>query len=391
MSFKFLLKFNDLFEKVQGDFFEKNPGFYLSSADKEKKIRYKEYTQPKKELEFKLTKLDINDVTFKNDVDQFDKNKITNDVFIVASPSYIPSNKFKFVKDAKGDYAFYNYASESENTYKIIIPFINFINKKSLQLRNINKQSINKIFSILDDYYSVYFTEDEVDYMLYLTKNNKKFKQKIKKLRNDTDKYKIIYFNNKVKGKELIDYDEIAINKIKNKLKNITIDDITFEEFRNEEYHSKSVNVIIKDEELNAEVKKYGIISNSFFTQIKENKTYFGPLRNRFHSRSIKTKGIGLGYKIYKAFIKFQGYIVSDKQTSLEAQSVYRKLIQDEDLYHILEQHPIDNSYQKILLIWKDYKNIEKLLRIVKNYELKSGRNYEYDKRLTKYLELVKN
>jgi len=29
MAFKFLLRFDDLLEKVQDDFFEKNPDFYL--------------------------------------------------------------------------------------------------------------------------------------------------------------------------------------------------------------------------------------------------------------------------------------------------------------------------------------------------------------------------
>ncbi len=112
-------------------------------------------------------------------------------------------------------------------------------------------------------------------------------------------------------------------------------------------------------------------------------KEYFGHLKNRYHVGNIghEIKGIGFGYKCYKAFVKYNGYIVSDTSTSTQAKNIYIKLLKDDDIYHV-----INDKEDKIMLIWKDYPNTEKLMRIVKAEEKKSNKKFIYDDGLLKKL-----
>ena len=54
------------------------------------------------------------------------------------------------------------------------------------------------------------------------------------------------------------------------------------------------------------------------------------------------------------------------------------------------KQGTFGKDTQKVLLVWKDHPKIEKLMRIVRKHELKSGLKYKYDKDLLKYIKNVK-
>ena len=99
-----------------------------------------------------------------------------------------------------------------------------------------------------------------------------------------------------------------------------------------------------------------------------------------------KLRGIGLGYKIYKAFIKYQGYMISDEQKTDEVRHIYYNLLKDDDIISIMDVNDNKKKWSedsnKIMLIWKHYKNIDKLLKIVKETEKRNNRTYVYDNRL---------
>lgn len=73
---------------------------------------------------------------------------------------------------------------------------------------------------------------------------------------------------------------------------------------------------------------------------------------NRTHTMGIddKLKGLGLGYKCYKALAKHLGWLTSHSNASSDAKNVWRKLIKDNDFYSILSKYSvmiIDKSLSK--------------------------------------------
>lgn len=65
-------------------------------------------------------------------------------------------------------------------------------------------------------------------------------------------------------------------------------------------------------------------------------------------------RGTGIGYAIYKYFLKFKGYLSSNSWSSSLSQSVWKKLSQDPELYGILVNYK--NLDGDILLFSKSYK-----------------------------------
>jgi len=368
-----LLKFNKFLEKVQNDWFNKNQDFYITQGKKQSDNYIKKENDEYKSLKEKINKIKISDIKFK----KIEKNWM-NEGFIEYQIYYPPELKnFKFSIDSVNNYITLNKYHYYDFYYKIFIAFINFYNKDEMTFILFKKNELlNKIINLISNkYYIIAY-----DRYLYLTKNHDKFLKKLK-----DNKPNIYFINQKVKGKEYTDYQLLEINKIKNKLKQITYNDITFQKFEGEYF--TEYNIIFKNDELNKSIIKYDLISHGFFGLEKNQyKKYFGHIRKRFHSKSIseKLRGIGLGYKIYKSFIKYNGFIISDEQSSYSARKIYYYLLKDNDIYHILDKHR-EIGQQKILLIWKDYPKIKKLVHLIKTYELRNNQKYEYDDRLKKY------
>jgi len=383
-------------EKVQPDWFDKNPDFYLSRNVKDMD-KNKEYYRKSKEktdiLVSKLKKTSVNEIKFKHD--KYTENSAKYDII---SPQFLKGNSIN-VFNKEYTYSAYQ---QSEYHYKIYLAFINHKNKNwfsknSITFKHVDKNIINPLFKELNNFYGVYY-KCSYDDTLYLTRDKEEYKEKINYIKEKG--YKIIYYNHKVKGKEFTDFDIIEISKIKNKLKNITIDDLYYERnphkspLGDRDYY----NVRFKDKELDEKVRKYKLVSEDFFFKEEDSgKVYFGHLKNRYHTRSIShyVKGIGLGYKIYKGFLRFNGYMVSDSQTSVDARKMYYNLLKDNDIYHVIDKNTKDKSdfgrdSNKIMLMWKTFPKIKQLLRIVRTHELRNGRKYEYDKQLLKDLKHIK-
>jgi hypothetical protein len=106
-------------------------------------------------------------------------------------------------------------------------------------------------------------------------------------------------------------------------------------------------------------------------------------------------RGTGLGYSIYKEFIKFKGYVSSNSWSSVLSQSVWKKLASDSDLHGILVNY--DDQNGDIILFSKDYKGDYKkicqdFLDSAKKGKLYRGKNFvikniEIDKDLEKKLK----
>lgn len=388
----------DLFEKVQPDFFKKNPKFYLSQSVKELKKRKKDDTEKEisnQEYINKLKQTKIEDIKFSFNEQWKQYN--------IISPNFLTSTS---ISDFGKSFSCRS-KRPNEYDYKIILAFVKSINRKEITLSNVDKNTINPLFKELSGYYGLYY-KDAGNY-LYLTTDEKKYKNKISEIKkSEYEDTKIIYYNNNTKGKEFTDIELIEVNKLKNILKNITVDDISFtkDDWSDSEYESLfdrvSYSVKFKDKELTDKIYKYKLIQTNFFTREDDsNKIYFGHLKNRYHTGSIETEiqGIGLGYKIYKAFLKFNGYMVSDEQSSLLARKIYYNLLKDDDVYYIVDKgkpekynkltgFSIDDK-NKVMLIWKDYPKMEQLLRIIRTHELRNKRKYEYDKALLPYIKNI--
>lgn len=381
---KNIFNFKDfLNEWIQDEYFTKHPDFYISkNIEDSKKLKQANKEEKGREslLSKQLRDVNINDITFiSDDYDIYTYFKIkTNKIYFVKTPEFL--NKCAFGISKIDEIQFVHPKLTSDYYYKIVLAFLNFYEKESYNFIHIDINLVNELLKI-GEYYGIYYSymdEDNIKtYMLYLTKNETLYKEEISELLDED--VKIIYNNNKVKGKEVFDYDTIEINKIRNKLKLIDYTDITFGCVKEGSFGVLFYYPIFNDKELNSEIDKYKIISHSlFYDEGKKKLPYFGHLKNRFHCSGINKvlRGIGLGYKLYKAFIKYQGYIISDENTTIDARNVYYKLLHDDDIYHI-----IDSKNNKVMLIWKDNPKLEQILRIVREYESTNNLNFDYDKK----------
>lgn len=376
-------------EKIQDDYFEKNPNFYLSKNKeriKKQKDENEERNKDSEDFGKKIKNVKIEDIGFEYN-EQWKE-------YISMKPDFL-INKYLVREGKPGEYFFsVSNGIRNEYDYKVYVAFINKLSKnENITITYIPRDIINTIFENIEGYYSVLYNDSEQD-SLFLTKKLENYKTKIKELKN-INYVKIIYTNYNIKGKVFTDYNSVIKTKVRNKLKNISYEDIYF---TNKE---KIYYIHFKDNELDKLAKSSKLVPYEFFTKEPyiKNKEYFGHLRNRYHIISglgEEVKGIGLGYKIYKAFLKQVGYIISDEQTSTDARKIYYNLLKDDDIYHIIDRsgEHIGQDYstdsEKILLIWKDYPKKEKLISIIRKNELNTKRKYKYDKELMKYVSNIK-
>jgi len=379
-------------EKVQEDWFDKNPDFYLSK-NRENVKHEKDDNKFTEEENLKLYKqlknTKIEDIKIIQDKENDTK-------YIITEPYFLKDYAFRYNNDI---FVFVTYKRfGKEQLYKLIVALINTIKKTSYTIEYVNKEIVNELFKYTNDYYSIYYIDStwSTKDVLFLTKDKDLFTQEIKEIK-ESEECKILYFNNKTRGKELTDYENIELTKIRNKLKNISYTDISFVDRSKPPYNysGKEYKPIILNEDLSIKMRQLGGFFIGFQQEKNPGKIYFGHLKNRFHLQGSVGyfKGIGLGYKIYKAFLKFQGYMISDEQTTTDARKMYYNLMKDEDVYYIIDrdvEHKGDSwssDSEKVLLLWKDNPKLEQIVRIVREEEKKNGRHYEYDKDLQKYLK----
>lgn len=134
--------------------------------------------------------------------------------------------------------------------------------------------------------------------------------------------------------------------KLRDAIKNINFTDIILDE--GELYHNEqSYNVKISNREITLLLeyaKNYARINRISDETVNPNKFDFEISVglnefNRVHfNKSLPNilRGVGLGYKIYKALAFKLGYLSSDNTASFSAQSVWYYLIQDPDFNYIL-------------------------------------------------------
>src|SRR6266403_1873129 len=97
----------------------------------------------------------------------------------------------------------------------------------------------------------------------------------------------------------------------------------------------KDVNMISTTDGENSIIRVF--LPDEIQKQIRLSKIGFD---NRTHTIGIddKLKGLGLGYKCYKALAKHLGWITSHSNASSDAKNVWLKLIKDKDFYSILSK-----------------------------------------------------
>jgi len=390
---KFITSFNKyLNEKIQVDYFEKNPDFYLSKNVEDIKKEKENRKEEEEEVNIKETKQELKKINYKDII--FDYNDQWKEYSIANPPSLV--GKYSFRTGHPNEYTLgTDMRIETPYHYKLYLALINNIGNKSDEIifSPFGKELITPLFKELGDYFAVCHSSS-YHTTLYLTTNYQKYKRKIKELKEKN--LKIIYTNYKTKGKDFMDIDAVTRTKVRNKLKNISYDDIYFTTTNN----GKTYGVNFKNEALEKINKLTPFLSKDFFQSegnMYPGKMYFGHLRNRYHigGLPLELQGIGFGYKIYKAFLKHNGYFVSDEQTSTGARKMYYNLLKDDDVLHVIDRsgkftgQKLGSDSEKVLLIWKDYPKIEKLINIIRKTELENNRTYKYDKDLMKYVRNV--
>jgi hypothetical protein len=136
---------------------------------------------------------------------------------------------------------------------------------------------------------------------------------------------------------------------LRNVVKGISHTDISFqkgelygnEQFYNVEIDSKDINILLtyaKNYSKQYKIAGEKVIPNKFDINVSVNEMDFN--RVHFHKSLPKIlRGIGLGYKIYKALALELGFLTSDNTASFATQSVWFHLIQDPDFNYILHKN----------------------------------------------------
>lgn len=362
-------------EKVDPDFFQKNPEFYVSKNKQSLAAQNYENAEVQRSINAELkefSQVDIDDIDIKPNPEDGRISLIYNyGDYLHASIRQYDASSLDIWLGANNFGALF---------YRIIMRIMEIQDQNVFTFINVEVDVVNSLIKYMPGIYVLYYKPQRNPATLVITKDKGAFIQTIKEIKNDTKNH-IIYFNANTIGKEVPDYDKIGANRVRNKLKHITPDDIIFTQ-PNAMYRgtSSSYNAEIKDPILNAEVKKYHLINKPFFE--------YSASDHRVHNNGIspEVRNIGLGYKIYKAFIKKAGYITSDMQTTILGVNLYHSLLQDPDFYHIVYKKP-GSANQKIYLIWKDYPNIANLMKKIEDLQINSN-DYDIDPRLDKYFNI---
>lgn len=162
---------------------------------------------------------------------------------------------------------------------------------------------------------------------------------------------------------------------LRNAVKRINYTDIDFipgelyqsEQFYNVEINNKDINTLLTYAKNYAQQDKIAgekIKPEKFDFTVSVNEVDF----NRVHFRKSLPKilrGVGLGYKIYKALAFKLGFITSDNTATFAAQSVWYHLIQDPDFNYILHKNfvfivrrdlPTEKKLDIVISYMKHYK-----------------------------------
>lgn len=139
------------------------------------------------------------------------------------------------------------------------------------------------------------------------------------------------------------------------------------EQFYNVEIDNKKINILLTYATNYTKQNKIAgekVIPNKFDINVSVSNTDFN--RVHFHKSLPKIlRGVGLGYKIYKALALKLGYLSSDNTASFAAQSVWYYLIQDPDFNYILHKNfvfiikrdlPINEKINTVISYMKHYK-----------------------------------
>jgi hypothetical protein len=362
-----IFNYTKFLERVQPDFFDKNPGFYLNPSNK---------PVSNWELENeKLKNIKVEDIKIKSDN--------INIYFEGFSSIFFRKEENKKLRT----FEFTPYL------WKLIVATVKNLSLKTITFasgENFNK-NINEIFKNLPNYYGLYYEIGEgaygKNYELFLTTIHEKYSEKLKESKNSTrEKYKIIYYNNKVKDREFFDISSMKNLDIMKKFKNIRVEDVDFKEFGTDYTKSPKYKLKFKNDDLTQDFisLKGDLIFDLANESQMEDQLFGDKIGHRYHMYGGLPdilKGIGLGYKIYKAFIKRVGYICSNSQSSGSAQNIYNKLLKDPDYYSIVDKGS-RKTRARVMIIDKNYPYLQKLLDLVKKREIKEKTKYIYDKEL---------
>jgi hypothetical protein len=383
-------------ELVQQDFFQKNPGFYLNKG---KPAEEGSFDESREKIENLLKNIKVDDIEV--DIEKIPEHgeELRNGSFL-PPPEYIninlnysPEPKLAGRYKQNDSYFRYYYNKNTLSMYKekymyklilAVIKKLNLTNYSFLCSRDW-RENINEIFKNIV-FYGLYFKhKDDYYYELYLTKNTQEYVDKIKYCRKK--KLKIIYYNNNVKGgRDLFDFEGMKNQDLSNRFKKISDSDIYFKKDEN----SYTYRPHFKNKQLDNfffKLSGKSRLSLGLTGDAQMEGNLFGKkVGHRYHMSGglpDSLKNIGLGYKLYKSFIKFVGYLCSNTQTSTSVRNVYNKLLQDKDFYTIIDN---DGYNGKIMLIDKNYKDIPTLIQLVKEREAKERKRFIYDKELNQYL-----
>lgn len=340
-------KFKLFCEELKDEWYENHPDFYISTRMSGIKSKITD------EQEIDINNLTIDDIEF-IDVESTEYFKgfkiIVNNIEIGSITDYIKGdvNISLFLKNINLSLLVIEKALKTYNELKITA-----YNNKYLDVNKIIKLCNKKYKIITQDYdMRIYQTDDKNTYLKYV---------------NELKKYTIKYYTTIKGDKDYFDYKGNKISQIRSKLKNIKIEDIKVE------IKNDVVQFSINNQEINKNLIKFKLIkifskSNMPFDNL------FG-LGNRFHNDGIdiKLRGIGFGYKLYKALIKHCGYITSNESTSKSAIKIYYKLLNDKDIYHI--KNLSDNS---VLLIWNENKDKNKIINKAKKYAKENNMKLDF-------------
>lgn len=149
--------------------------------------------------------------------------------------------------------------------------------------------------------------------------------------------------------KEDFNVDDDDLKSLLDEIKNITYNDIFFvkgekygdEIFYDVKFKNNNIDKLLyyaKNYVVKHKINGEKVKPKSFEIKISANRGNF----NRVHFNNPLPKllrGIGLGYKIYKAFGLYLGYITSDNTASKSAQKVWYYLVQDVKFNYIISKN----------------------------------------------------
>ena len=189
--------------------------------------------------------------------------------------------------------------------------------------------------------------------------------------KNKNDKPTLYQKTGKIfKNNQTTNIDGISFDKIDSISYMVNFSREFLEKYFSEPISKQDINYSPYDVEHNPETKVPMKVGNRKVDEIlkKDIIIMLAPPINKIHfvdGIPPELRGIGLGYIIYKEFIKYIGYASSLDSASLSAQNVWYKLAQDSDFYTVIIKS--NKSLNAILVIYKNIKS-DNPVDIVNNF-----------------------